>query len=253
MHSNNTKARLKAGETVLGCFVRYPNASLVELLGYQPWDFLVFDGEHGTLEPRDCENMVRAAELRNVTPLVRVTTNQSHIILRLLDTGAQGLHVPWVNSAAEAEAAVQSVKYHPRGVRGLAGVRAADYGQRAPFSEYVQQANAETLVVIHIETAEAVEQLPQIAAIEGVDVIFVGPMDLSQSYGVPGQSNHPLVLGAIDRIVDTVAASPATLGAMVANAEAARHWHARGARYMAVAFEGLVMPAARDFLNAARA
>ncbi len=253
MRTNNTKARLKAGETVLGCFTRYPNASIVELLGYQPWDFIVFDGEHGPLEPRDAENMVRAAELRDVTPIVRVTTNQPHIILRLLDTGAQGLHVPWVNSAAEAEAAVQSVKYYPRGVRGLAGVRAADYGQRASFSEYVQQANAETLVVLHIETAEAVEALPEIAATDGVDVIFVGPTDLSQSYGVPGQSNHPLVQKAIDRIVEVVNASPATLGAMVGNAEGVRQWRERGARYLAIGLEGLLMPAARRFLEEARA
>lgn len=103
--------------------MRYPDAGLVEVLGYQPWDFIVFDGEHGTLEPRDCEHMVRVAELCGVTPIIRVTTNLPPTILRFMDTGAQGLHVPWVNSAAEAEAVVRSVKYHPRGIRGLTGVR----------------------------------------------------------------------------------------------------------------------------------
>ena len=156
MRSNAVKAKLKSGETVWGCFVRYPDAGLVEVLGYQPWDFIVFDGEHGLLEPRDCEHMVRAAELREVTPIVRVPTNQPHHILRLMDTGAQGCHVPWVNSASEADAAVRSVKYHPRGQRGLAGVRAADYGQAGSLADYTQRANAETLVVVHIETAEAV-------------------------------------------------------------------------------------------------
>src|SRR5258708_28418701 len=89
-------------------------------MGYQPWDLLVFDGEHGNIEYADCENMVRAAELRDITPIVRVPNNQPHIILRYMDTGVQGLHVPWVNSAAEAEQVVRSVKYHPRGIRGLA-------------------------------------------------------------------------------------------------------------------------------------
>src|SRR5258706_9990181 len=154
MRPNAAKARLKAGEAIFGCFVRYPDAGLVEVLGYQPWDFIVFDGEHGTLEPRDCENMVRAAELRGVTPIVRVTTNLPPIILRFMDSGAQGLHVPWVNSAAEAENVVRSVKYYPRGIRGLAGVRAADYGQSISFAEYVEQANRETLISIHIETVE---------------------------------------------------------------------------------------------------
>jgi 4-hydroxy-2-oxoheptanedioate aldolase len=159
LRTNITKAKLKNGETVFGCFVRYPNASLVDVLGYQPWDFIVFDGEHGSLQPADCENMVRAADLQEVTPIVRVTTNQPHIILRFMDTGTHGLHVPWVNTAAEAEAAVQSVKYAPRGVRGLASSRSADYGQKMSFADYTQQANAETLVVIHIETAEAVDNL----------------------------------------------------------------------------------------------
>ncbi len=253
MRTNTTKAKLKAGETVLGCFVRYPDAGLVEVLGYQPWDFIVFDGEHGTLEPRDCENMVRAAELRGVTPIVRVTTNLPPIILRFMDSGAQGLHVPWVNSAAEAENVVRSVKYHPRGIRGLAGVRAADYGQTMPFAEYVEQANRETLIIIHIETAEAVERLPEIAAIDGIDVIFIGPTDLSQSYGVPGQPQHPSVQAGIQKIVDVVAKSNIALGVMVGTMEAARQWRARGARYITIGFESLLAPAARAYLQAVRA
>lgn len=180
---------------------RYPDAGLVELLGYQGWDFIVFDGEHGTLEPRDCENMVRAAELRDVTPIVRVSTNLPPVILRLMDSGAHRLHVPWVNSASEADAAVRAVKYYPRGTRGLAGVRAADYGRTTALGDYVRQANAEMLVVIHIETTEAVERFPEIAAVDGVDVIFIGPTDLSPSDGVPGEPEHPQVRAAIERIV----------------------------------------------------
>lgn len=253
MRTNTTKAKLKAGDTVFGCFVRYPDAGLVEVLGYQPWDFIVFDGEHGTLEPRDCENMVRAAELRGVTPIVRVTTNLPPIILRFMDSGAQGLHVPWVNSAAEAENAVRSVKYHPRGIRGLAGVRAADYGQTVPFADYVEQANRETLISIHIETAEAVERLPDIVAIDGIDVIFIGPTDLSQSYGVPGQPQHPSVQAGIQKIIDVVAKTNVALGVMVGSAEAARQWRARGARYITIGFESLLAPATRAYLQAVRA
>lgn len=252
MKPNATKAKLAAGGTVHGCFVRYPDPSLIEYLGYQPWDFLMFDGEHGTLEPRDCENLVRAAELRGVTPIVRVPTNQPATILRLLDTGAQGLHVPWVNSGAEAEAAVRSVKYHPRGVRGLAGVRAADFGQAGPLADYVRQANAETLVVIHIETAEAVERLPEIVAVDGLDVIFIGPTDLSHSYGQPGNPQHPTVQAAMQRIIDTVARTNLALGILVGNTAAAREWRQRGARYIATTIESLLTPAARDYLKAVR-
>ena len=89
MLKNKTKAKLKAGETVHGCFSVIPTPAFIEVQGYLGWDFLVFDGEHGTLEPRDCENLVRAAEVRDVTPLVRVTTNSAPVILRFMDTGAQ--------------------------------------------------------------------------------------------------------------------------------------------------------------------
>ena len=252
MRPNAAKARLKAGEAIFGCFVRYPDAGLVEVLGYQAWDFLVFDGEHGVLEPRDCENMVRAAELRGVTPIVRVPTNLPPQILRLMDTGAQGLHVPWVNSAAEADAAVRSVKYHPRGQRGLAGVRAADYGQAGSLADYTQRANAETLVVVHIETSEAVERASEIAAVDGVDVVFIGPTDLSQSLGVPGQPQHPDVQAAIEKIVQAVSKSPAALGIMVPNAAAARQWRERGARYVAIGMENILAPAAREYLKTVR-
>jgi 4-hydroxy-2-oxoheptanedioate aldolase len=249
---NSTKEKLKGGETVYGCFVRYPNAALIEVLGYCGWDFIVFDGEHGTIEPADCEQMVRAAELQGVTPIIRVPVNQPHVILRFLDTGAQGLHVPMVRSAADAEAVVQSVKYRPRGTRGLAAIRAADYAQRIPFGQYVVQANAETLVAIHIETADAVERLPEIVKIEGLDVIFLGPTDLSNSLGFPGELQHPKVQATFQRLVDTVAGSRAALGIMVPNADAARQWKQRGARYIAIGLEGVLNPACRNYLKAAR-
>ena len=252
MRPNTAKAKLKAGEVVFGCFVRYPDPGLVEVLSYQPWDFLVFDGEHGLLEPRDCENLVRAADVRGMTPIVRVPTNQPATILRLMDTGALGLHVPWVNSAAEAEAAVHSVKYHPRGQRGLAGVRAADYGQAGTLADYTQRANAETLVVVQVETAAAVSQAGEIAAVDGVDVVFIGPSDLSQSYGVPGQPQHPTVQAAMDEIIRAVSKSSAALGIMVPNAAAARQWHERGARYIAIGLEAVLAPAAREYLKTVR-
>jgi 4-hydroxy-2-oxoheptanedioate aldolase len=252
MRSNTTKARLKAGETVFGCFVRYPDPTLVEVMGYQGWDFLVFDGEHGTIEPRDCENMVRAAELRGVTPIVRVPTNTPPAILRMMDTGAHGLHVPWVNSGAEAEAVVRSVKYQPRGIRGLAGVRASDFGQAGPLGEYVQNANAETLVAIHIETIDAVERLPEILEVDGLDVIFIGPTDLSHSLGVPGQLQHPRLQETFDRIIDAVAQTDLALGIMVPNAEAGLRWRERGARYITINFESILAPAARAYLQTVR-
>lgn len=253
MRTNTAKAKLKSGEAIYGCFVRTPDPSLVEFLGYQGWDFMIFDGEHGTLSVRDCEDMTRAAELRGVTPLVRATVNQPHILLRFLDTGVQGAHVPWVNSGAEAEAAVQAIKYGPRGVRGLGGVRATTYGQAMSFGDYVPKANAETLSVIHIETVEAVNALPDILAVPDVDVVFIGPTDLSQSLGVPGQNNHPAVLEQIDRIFEMTLKTDVAVGTIAKDAAAARQWAERGARYLVITLEGILGPACRDYLKAVRA
>jgi len=252
LQTNKAKAKLKAGGTIFGCFVRYPNASLIEVMGYQPWDFLVFDGEHGNIESADCENMVRAAELRGVTPIVRVPTNQPHIILRYMDTGVQGLHVPWVNSAAEAEQVVRSVKYHPRGIRGLAGIRAADFGQAGTLGDYVQKANAETLITIHIETIDAVNHLEEMVAVDGLDVIFIGPTDLSHSLGVPGQPQHPTVQAAIQRIIDIGLKSNAAVGIMVTSAAVACEWRDKGLRYITIGFESVLTPAVKEYLRVVR-
>ena len=163
MRENTTKRRLREG-AVLGCWSRYGDATLIEYVGYQGWDFVVIDGEHGTLEPRDCENAVRAAELRNVTPLVRVTTNRNlDDPARYMDRGPRA-HVPMVNTAREAEQAVRAIKYGPRGSRGLAASRSADFGQVGSYADYVASANKGTLVVVQIETTEAVAATPAILA-----------------------------------------------------------------------------------------
>ena len=105
MRPNLTKRALRDGRPAFGCFVRFPEPALVEFAAYQGWDFLIFDGEHGTMEPRECENLIRAAELHEVTPIVRVPVNEPHVILRFMDLGTQGCQVPWVEDAADAQRA----------------------------------------------------------------------------------------------------------------------------------------------------
>lgn len=249
---NRTKAKLEAGEVVLGCFVRYRDPSLTEYLALQGWDFLIFDGEHGTLEPHQVEDLARAAELRGVTPIVRVPSNQPHLILRYMDTGVHGLHVPWVNTPEEVEAAVRSVKYHPRGIRGLAGSRASDWGITEPLSEYTDRSNRETLVVIHIETARAVDAVKAYLEVDGVDVLFLGPTDLSQSLGVPGQPGHPEVIKAMERVAEVVVPSSKALGLYAGNLQMAREWIERGARYIATGTDRFLRQGMRDYLEGAR-
>ena len=249
---NQTKKKLRNGETVFGCFLRYPDPNLVEVLGCEEWDFIVFDAEHGSMQPAHIENMVRAAELRNVTPLVRVTTNSQSVILRFMDTGALGLHVPWIESGTDTAAAVGSVKFHPIGRRGLAGSRAAAFGYNTDWPEYVKTANEQTLVVLQIESPLAVENLDEILKIEAVDVIFIGPLDLSNALGYPGAFDHPKFQDAVGHIADRVLKTDVALGIMVSTAEAAIQWQQRGARYLSTPFEIVLRGGCRAYLGHAR-
>jgi 2-keto-3-deoxy-L-rhamnonate aldolase RhmA len=134
----------------------------------------------------------------------------------------------------------------------LTGVRAAAYGQEGPIADYVERANEETIVVVQIETRAALEQVSEIAAVDGVDVVFVGPTDLSHSLGVPGQLSHPVVEEAYDTVADAVRDSPAALGVLVADEAGAAAWRERGATYIAVTIDSLVVSSARALLSAVR-
>lgn len=252
MLENSTKRKLQEGQAVYGCFFRYSAPSLAEHIAMQGWDFLLFDGEHGSLEPHDVEDLARAAELHGVTPLARVTTNQPHVILRFLDAGAQGVQVPWVNTADEVERVVVSTKYQPRGQRGLAGSRQGGWGNTEPLADFTARANRETLVVIHIETAEAAEAVEEYATIDDVDVLFIGPTDLSHSLGHPANPGHPDVQKVMERVADVVVASDKTLGIFAGSPQFAADWHDRGARYFTAGFEGFVKQGMQAYLTAVR-
>ena len=252
MLENRTKAKLAAGEPVFGCFLRWREPALAEIVAMQGWDFVIFDGEHGTLQPSEVEDLCRAVELRGATPIARVTTIQPHIILRFLDTGIHGVHVPWVNTAEGVEQAVQSVKYGPRGQRGLAGSRASDWGHYESLAEYTARANRETMLIVHIETLEAVNAIEEYVAIDGVDVLFIGPTDLSHSLGHPGDTSHPDVVAAMDRVAEVVVPSAKTLGIYAGTADVAAKWLDKGARYFATSPEGFMKTGMKAYLDHVR-
>ena len=252
MQINTTKAKLQAGETVFGVFNRYADPTIAEFVALQGWDFIVFDGEHGTIEPVHMENLVRAAEVRGVTPIARAATNQPHVILRMMDTGAHGVHVPWVNTGAEAEQVVQSVKFYPRGIRGLASSRAADFGMAGPLKDAVAHINRESLVVVHIETIDAVDRIHDYITIPDLDVLFIGPNDLSHSMGMPGEKSHPDVIAAMMRVVEAVLPTNIAIGTMVGSAAEAKEWQARGLRYITISLESMIRGGCQNYLKAAR-
>jgi 4-hydroxy-2-oxoheptanedioate aldolase len=252
MRENTLKSKLAGGRAVVGAFVRMAAPALVEMCAYAGFDFVALDAEHGPLSVRDVEDLVRAAEARDIPVLVRVPDNSPSVILRYLDTGASGIHVPEVNTVEQALAAVHAVKYHPAGTRGLAGSRAAGFGLAGPLSEYVRQANRETMVITAIENIEGVRHASEIANVDGVDVVFVGPVDLSHSLGVPGQTGAPDVQAAVADTVVQVKASGKVLGTIASDAESAQARLREGYRYLVIGTERLLVVASREFLQAVR-
>jgi 4-hydroxy-2-oxoheptanedioate aldolase len=249
---NTTKRKLQRGEAVYGCFFRQAEPTLAEFVALQGWDFLVVDGEHGSLEARDIEGLARACELTGVTPIARVTANEPSTILRYLDAGAHGIHVPWVNTAAEVENVVTAAKYGPRGQRGLAGSRQGGWGSKESLADFTARANRETMVIIHIETAQAAAAVEDYTAVDDVDVLFIGPTDLSHSLGHPGDVSHPDVHRVMEQVAEVVAGSDKTLGIFAGSPGFAAEWYERGARYFTAGFEGLVKQGMQTYLTAVR-
>jgi 4-hydroxy-2-oxoheptanedioate aldolase len=185
-----------------------PSPQIVEMVGRLGFDWILIDTEHGAINLETVEELARAAEGVGLTPVARPRENTASDILQLLDRGAVGVQVPHVNTADDARRAVEAVKYHPLGNRGLGGgTRAADYGFGEPFDRYVETANRETLVCVQIEEAEGVRNVDEICGVAGVDVVFVGPSDLSQSMGFPGNPGAPEVQQAIDTTFERIRAS----------------------------------------------
>jgi 4-hydroxy-2-oxoheptanedioate aldolase len=253
MVHNQTREKLARGEAVLGCFLRFPDAGLAELLALQGLDFVVFDGEHGTLAPRACEHLTRAVELHGVTPGMRVEENRAASILRYLDAGASICHVPGIDSREDAVRAVRAVKFRPLGDRGLSASRASGFGARDGYPAYIAHANRETQVIVHIESAAGVEAAEQIAAVEGVDVLLLGALDLSHDLGRPGDVEHPELIACAERVAAAAVGAGKVLGAAVSDADGARRWRARGARYVLTTVESFVVPGVRRFLEEAHA
>jgi 2-keto-3-deoxy-L-rhamnonate aldolase RhmA len=196
MQNVHLKERLRGGETVIGTFSGIPSPSLVEAIGYSGLDFIVIDSEHGPVEMQTAENIVRAAEITGMVPIIRVPGNESHLILRALDIGAHGVQVPHVSTKEEAELAIEYSKYHPQGKRGLSPfTRVGKYGLAA--ENHTIRNNENVIVVVNIEGVEGVQNLSEITSVPEIDVIFIGPYDLSQSLGKPGQVEDPEVISFI--------------------------------------------------------
>lgn len=200
MPERSLRARLLARETLLGCFVTWPTESILELLALGGFDFAVLDTEHGYFAAESIERMVRAADAAGIPAVVRVPGCQASAdVGRALDAGAAGTLFPRADGLTAVRDAVEAAKYAPDGRRGLAGVRANRYGT-VPFERWISEANASTAVIVQIETLGALDALSDIAGEKKVDVLFVGPNDLSQALGAPGRYDEPRYRDAVARV-----------------------------------------------------
>ena len=244
------RARLLTGEPLLGVFVNVESPTIAEVLAVAGMDFLMIDGEHSPIGPAEAVEMIRAAETRRVPVLSRVGENSQQVMAKYLDAGVLGIMTPLVSTREDARRAVDSVKYPPLGKRGLAGVRANDF-ETPP--DYVAKANAATIVVAQIETRTGVERADEIIATEGVDVVFLGPSDLSVALGVPGETKHPTVLDTIASLTEKIVAAGKAAGTIARTPDDVGYWRERGVQVFLTSTSALLLGSAREYLKGARA
>lgn len=205
MRENRVKRIMREGGLAIGTYVgSLADAQVVEIIGHAGYDAAFIDMEHTTFDLSTVQAMVVAAERVGITPIVRTPGFDPAFILRLLDMGVQGIQVPHISNAAAARAAVEAVRYPPLGDRGMGGAtRAADFG-KVPLARHMEESNREISLAVMIEDLPALEQIDEIAATEGVDIVAVGPSDMSRALGVAGQNDHPKLNEAIRRVADAV-------------------------------------------------
>jgi 2-dehydro-3-deoxyglucarate aldolase/4-hydroxy-2-oxoheptanedioate aldolase len=244
------KTKLQSGAPLFGTLVTLPSLETAEILAEAGYDWLFVDLEHSPMDPSHAQAVLQAVAGR-VPCLVRVALNDEIWIKKVLDTGAAGIIVPQVNTAEAAERVVRFSKYPPQGARSAGVSRAHGFG--AHLQEYLDQANRETVVVVQIEHAQAVENIDAILAVAGLDALFVGPYDLSASMGRMGQVESPEVQAAITRVRLACQARGMPLGIFSAAAARAKAYAAEGYRLVAAGSDTLMLvQSTREMLSLLR-
>ncbi|QHJ01573.1 4-hydroxy-2-oxovalerate aldolase [Xylophilus rhododendri] len=236
-------ALLRSGRTLRAIFNSLPSPAIVEMCAYAGFDFILIDNEHGSADLGITEHMLRAARASGIPPVVRCLRQD---IARVLDMGASGVQIPMVQSAEEARELVQQVRYPGTGRRGSAfSPRAAGYGA-FPGAEHTRRSNAGVALIVMIETEEAVAQAAEIAAVEGVDAVFVGPNDLSHSMGFGSDWKAPEVDAVIERALRAISGAGQCAGIIGMNGADEARYGAWGARFFATVASSVITHALRQ-------
>ena len=248
---------LRSQRRLRGIFNGIPSPTIVEMCAYAGFDFIIFDNEHGSADLETTEHMLRAARASGIPPIVRCL---EHDIARTLDMGASGLQIPMVNTAEQAANLVQRVRYpmFKNGVN-VGGQRGSAFSHRAAgFGAYggpahTQRSNDGIVLVVMIETPQGVENAAAIAAVPGVDGVFIGPNDLAHSMGFENRWTEAPVQAAIEKTLRAVDAAGKCPGILALNAADEDHYAAWGARYFASVSTGLIFKALKDAASGGKA
>lgn len=204
MRVNALKEKLKQGKRVFGTWSMLPSAGVSNVIAQSGLDFVIIDMEHGSMSFETMEQMVKSIEIENCQPIIRVADKSEQTILRALEIGSQAIMVPHISTAEEAASVVRACKYAPQGERGLSPyTRVHDYSHEN-LSKSLQFANDNTFVGILVEGKEGIENLETIAVVQGIDLIYLGIYDISQSVGLPGELNHEIVIETQKKCVQII-------------------------------------------------
>jgi 2-keto-3-deoxy-L-rhamnonate aldolase RhmA len=249
MRPNLMKQRLLRGDAALGCSMMFASPQLVEMLGHAGFHWVLLDCEHGSLSLADVELMCMAADAVGITPIARPRTNTATDIQSVLDRGAHGVQIPHINSADDARRAVAAVKFGPGAGRGLAaGTRPDRWGLGAKMADFAAEANAQSLVCVQLEHEVAIRNADEILRVPDIDVFFIGPSDLSQSMGFPGDPAAQPVADAIQATLAKIRAAGKTAG-MPATTETLGGVRASGCHYIYTHLPRVLGAGAASFLK----
>jgi 2-keto-3-deoxy-L-rhamnonate aldolase RhmA len=242
MRINHTRERLAKGETVYGCGLQvYRSAEIPRALATAGFDYVFIDMEHGSYNLETVHDMIVSSRQAGITPIVRVGEVQYTLCARLLDQGAQGIILPRVEDVKTLEEALSWLRFPPEGKRGY-GVNPTmiDYEVRS-FPEIIEHQNRSMLAVVQFESVKAVQSADEMLSLKGVDVMMVGPADLSISLGIPGQFDHPLLIETVDRLIEQCNRHGVVPGIQTRSVAMARQWAERGMRFIGVAAEHVLL------------
>ncbi len=226
---------------LIGTFAAIPHPVAIEVTAASGVDFLCIDWEHSQISRERIEDLIRAADVHRVPAMVRVPGHTAEDIATVLDAGAAGVLVPRVSTAEQARAAVKATRYPPLGARGVGPGRAAAYGYRIP--DYLAKANDELLLAIQVETAEGLTNIAEIAAVDGVDLLFIGPGDLSVSIDAMGPTGKDRLDAAIRTITETTLAAGRAVGIFRPSPDDIGAWFEAGISFFILASDAMFLGA----------